>query len=158
MITFLAPLSAWTLAFSASVNRPVDSMTHVRAEVAPRQLGRVALGERLEALAGDGDLVGGRLHLVRQPAQNRVVLEQVGQGRVVGEVVRPDELDVGARGEHRPEEVAADTAKAIDTHTDSHRSALPHVCAPASFGRRPINPQGRAQPEFHTRMCGRHWR
>ena len=41
-----------------------------------------------------------------------------------------DQLDVGARGEHRPEEVAADAAEAVDANPDGHRSHL-LVCAPA---------------------------
>ena len=59
----------------------------VGAQVAPGQLGRVALGEGLDRLAVDGDLVGGGLHLVRQAAEDAVVLEQVGERRVVGQVV-----------------------------------------------------------------------
>ncbi len=54
MITFLAPPSTCLRPWSASVKMPVDSMTTSDAEVAPRQLGRVALGEDLERLAVDG--------------------------------------------------------------------------------------------------------
>jgi hypothetical protein len=69
---------------------------HVGAEVLPRQRGRVALLERGERLAADRDGVSGGSDLAGQPAQDRVVLQQVGQGLVVGEVVDPDDLDVGA--------------------------------------------------------------
>ena len=41
MMTFFAPASMWARAFSASVNRPVDSITMSTPEVAPRQLGGV---------------------------------------------------------------------------------------------------------------------
>jgi hypothetical protein len=97
---------------------------HVRAQVTPGQLARVTLGERLERLSAHGDLVRGRLHLVRQPAQDAVVLEQVGEGRVVGEVVHTDQLDVGPPVKSRPEEVTPDPAEAVDTNADGHRTHL----------------------------------
>jgi hypothetical protein len=93
----------------------------VRAQVTPGELGGVALGERLHGGAGHGDLVRGGLHLLRQAAQDAVVLQQVGERGVVGQVVDADDLDVRARGEHRPEEVAADTAEAVDANPDGHR-------------------------------------
>jgi hypothetical protein len=93
----------------------------VRAQIAPRQLGGVTFGECLHGLAAHGDLVGGGLHLVRQAAQDAVVLQQVGERGVVGQVVDADDLDVRAGGEHRPEEVAADTAEAVDANPDGHR-------------------------------------
>ncbi len=42
MMTFLAPAARWPLAFSASVNRPVDSITTCDAEGRPGQLGRAS--------------------------------------------------------------------------------------------------------------------
>src|SRR4028119_96017 len=58
-------------------------------------------------------------------AGGRVVLEQVGEGLVVGEVVSPHDLDVGAGCEHGAEEVAADAAEAVATNADSHETGLP---------------------------------
>ena len=55
MMTFLAPASMWARAFSASVKRPVDSRTMSTPEVAPRQGGRVLLGEDLDLAAVDDD-------------------------------------------------------------------------------------------------------
>jgi hypothetical protein len=95
----------------------------VGADLAPRQARRVLLGERAEALTAHGDLVGG-VRDVAEPAEDRVVLEQVRQGGVVGEVVRPDDLDVGGPREvgrlHGAVEVAADAAEAVDAHADGH--------------------------------------
>jgi hypothetical protein len=88
------------------------------------KVGGVTLGERLERVAAHRDLVGGGLHLERQSAQDAVVLEQVGQRGVVGQVVHADELDVRAGCEHRPVEVAADPAEAVDANPDGHRSDL----------------------------------
>ena len=48
----------------------------VDAEVAPRQLRRVALGEDLERVAVDRDAVVGRLDVVVEPAEHRVVLSR----------------------------------------------------------------------------------
>jgi hypothetical protein len=82
------------------VKKPVDSMTMSRRR-APVGLGRVALGEDLDGLAVDGDrvLVVGDLAL--ETAQDRVVLEQVRQGLVVGQVVDGHDLDVGAGPQRR---------------------------------------------------------
>jgi hypothetical protein len=93
---------------------------HVGAEVAPGQLARVALFEHLEGLAPDGDVVGRGLHLVAETAQDAVVLEQVRQRGVVGEVIDGNDFDVGALRQSGTEEVAADPAEAVDTNPDGH--------------------------------------
>ena len=89
----------------------------VGAEIAPGQRGRVALGEDLDLLAVDRDRVLARLDLAREAAEDRVVLEQVGQRGGVREVVEGDEVEVGAGGVGGPEEVAADPAEAVDVPT-----------------------------------------
>src|SRR2546430_197667 len=114
-IALAAPVEVGTMFSAAARARP-------RALCGPSC--RVALDEHLERLATDADLVGRRLHLVRQPAQDAVVLEQVGEYRVVGEVVDADELDVGPPVESRPEEVTADPAEAVDANTDGHETHL----------------------------------
>ena len=80
----------------------------------------IALGEGLERLAVDGDLGLGGGHVAVEATEDRVVLQQVGQGGVVGEVVDADDLDVGARRGGGAEEVAADAAEAVDPYADSH--------------------------------------
>jgi hypothetical protein len=99
----------------------------VDAEVFPRQLGGVAYGEALEALAVDDDLLVGRGHREREAPEDRVVLEQVRERRVVGDVVDRDDLDLGVarlllRLDRAPE-VAPDPAEPVDAHT--HRHAVP---------------------------------
>ncbi len=96
----------------------------VCAELAPLEVGGVALREGLEGLAGRGDVGVGRGHVTVEAAQDRVVLEQVGQGGVVGQVVDRDDLDVGAGRQGGAVEVAADAAEAIDAYANSH-DALP---------------------------------
>ena len=92
----------------------------VDAEVAPRQVRRVALGEDLDVLAADRDAVVGGADLGREPAQDAVVLQQVRHGLLVAEVVRGDEFDVGTRCGEGAEVVAADPAEAVDAHTYGH--------------------------------------
>ena len=94
-------------------------------QVLPGEGGRVLLGEGLDGLVADGDVVLAVSHLSVQATQDRVVLQQVGQSRVVGEVVHRHDLDVCARGLDGSEEVAADAAKAIDTNADGHFRTLP---------------------------------
>ena len=53
MITFFAPPFRCAPAFALLVNRPVHSSTHVDAELAPGQFGRIALGEHPDAVAVD---------------------------------------------------------------------------------------------------------
>ena len=96
----------------------------VDAELAPRQVRGVALRERLDRLAVDDDVVvvvvDGRV----ETARDRVVLQQVGERLVVGEVVHRDDLEVGALGEGGAEVVAADAAEAVDADLYGHGCLL----------------------------------
>jgi hypothetical protein len=96
----------------------------VDTEVAPLQGGGVALreGSDLGAVDDDRALRGG--HVRVEPTEDRVVLEQVRERGVVGEVVDPDDLDVGAARPHGAEEVAADPAESVDAYANSHRQSL----------------------------------
>ena len=55
-----------------------------------------------------------------QTAQDRVEGQQVREGRVVGEVVDADDLDVETRRAHGAEEVAADAAEPVDAYPNGH--------------------------------------
>jgi hypothetical protein len=92
----------------------------VHAEVAPRQLAGVALLEDLQRLAVDGQAVAGHLDRAGVGPEDRVVLEQVRERVVVGEVVDRHPLDVRARGLRGAEDVAADAAEAVDANPDGH--------------------------------------
>ena len=105
---------------SRSVKKPVDSIDDVDAELAPRQLLRVADRQDLEVVAVDVDAVVDDLDVVGQHAEHRVVLEQVGHRVERAEVVHGDEVDVGARLLGGPEEVAADAAEAVDADANRH--------------------------------------
>ena len=85
----------------------------VDTEVLPGQLAGVLVGQDLDRPAVDDDRVVGRLNLALEAAEDGVVLEQVGQGLGVGDVVDRHELELGvARG--GPEHVAADASETVD--------------------------------------------
>ena len=90
MITFLAPPSTCFRALSALVNNPVDSMTMST----PRSFH----GSWPGPLGQAGSCGPRRSRPVRpdlgQPAEDAVVLQQVGDRLGVGEVVVADDLDV----------------------------------------------------------------
>jgi hypothetical protein len=112
----------------------------VGAQVAPRQVGRVALGEHLEQLAVDQDAVIGDLDRPGVRAQDRVVLQQVRERLRVGQVVDGDPLDVGVLGLGGTEEVAADAAEAVDPDAYGHAvSVLPEGRGDLSEGRRTLS-------------------
>src|SRR5207247_2356595 len=83
--------------------------------------------QALEALPVGDDLLVGRGHLVRQLAEDRVVLQQVGERRVVGDVVHRDDFDIGlaraALSVDRPPEVASDPPEPVYTHTYRHAAS-----------------------------------
>ena len=92
----------------------------VDAEVAPRQVRRVALGQHLDLVAVDDQRVLADLDRARERAEDGVVLEQVAQRAGVREVVDGDDLDVRARLVRGAEDVAADPAEAVDPDAYSH--------------------------------------
>src|SRR5690606_20873642 len=96
----------------------------VGTELAPRKVRRVTLGKRADALAVDRDrlVVVGDLTLER--AEHRVVLQQVRERLVVGQVVHRDDLDVRTQLQDRTKVVPADAAEAVDSDADGHNALL----------------------------------
>ncbi|GAA1514064.1 hypothetical protein GCM10009761_15070 [Agromyces terreus] len=96
----------------------------VDAELAPGEVGGVALREGLDRGAVDDDVVvvvvDGRV----EAARDGVVLEQVRERLVVGEVVDRDDLEVCTLGECGAEVVAADAAEAVDADLYRHGCLL----------------------------------
>ncbi|OEV16744.1 hypothetical protein AN221_31565 [Streptomyces nanshensis] len=68
----------------------------------------------------DGDGVGGVADLCLETTQDGVVLQQVGRGRSVTQVVDSHDLDVRTLLEQRAEVVATDAAEAVDAYADRH--------------------------------------
>src|SRR5205085_1977760 len=97
----------------------------VDAEVAPRELARVGLGEDLELVAVDDDPAARVLDGARVRAEDRVVLEQVGERLRVREVVDGDEVDVRTGRLRCPEEVPADAPEAVDPYAYGHAVSGP---------------------------------
>ena len=107
------------MALVASVKWPVDSTTICAPTSSPVELGGVALGEDLDLLAVDGDEVFAGGDFVLQVAENRVVLEQVGQRCRAGQVVDGDKINLGI-AERGAKNVAANAAEAVDANLNCH--------------------------------------
>jgi hypothetical protein len=73
----------------------------VDAELAPGQVGRIALGQHLDFPGADLDRVFGRGDLAGEGSVHRIVGEQVGVGFRRAQIVDRHELDVLALGLHR---------------------------------------------------------
>jgi hypothetical protein len=109
---------------------------HVHAQVAPRQRGGVFGGEHLELVAVHDDAVGLALNRGGEVAEDRVVLQQMGQRRGIREVVDRHKIDA-ALGERCAHDVAPDAPEPIDAN--SHGHALPPVRAVPTLTDTPVN-------------------
>ena len=121
----------------------------VDAQFLVRQLGGVALGGHLDALAVDDHHVALGLHLAREGPMNAVALEQHGVRLGVGQIVDRDQLQVvivplqdGAGDE------AADAAEAIDGDFGHANFPLFHMREHA------LGDLGRGQPEMLIEVGG----
>jgi hypothetical protein len=87
---------------------------HLRAHVAPLQVGRVALLRQADALAVDDQGVAVHRHRTLEAAMHAVVLEHVGQVVRLQQVVDGDDADVMEVGDGGAKHHAPDAAKAVD--------------------------------------------
>src|SRR4029453_10885283 len=130
----------------------------VDLELFPRQCARVPLGERAQPVLADYQLLAFDPDLVRQPAEDGVVLEQVGEHARIAEVIERDHLDVGSRmGQRRAEEATAYPAESIDSYPNSHeRISSPGVRPTTSRPYRAgsAGPAGRVDPASRCRPAG----
>src|SRR5260370_239077 len=86
--------------------------------------GGLLLGEDLDSLAVDDDIVLGDFDGAVETAVGRVVAEQVGVGLGVGDVVDGDYLDIAKVPlQRRLEGLASDAPEAVDADACSHRVA-----------------------------------
>ncbi len=94
----------------------------VDAEIAPRQLRRVTLGEDLDAITVDDDIAAVHFDGAVERAVRRIVARQVRVGFGITEVVERDYVEfVGTTVlVDSTYDVASDAAVAIDTNLDSH--------------------------------------
>ena len=112
----------------------------VDAEVAPRKVRGIALGEELDLVSADRDRAVAELDGDGELPEHGVVLEEMGHRLRVAEIVRRDDLEVAAAVEVRACEVAADAAEAVDPdpdlrHRPSSPSVSPRVSVSDSLGR-----------------------
>ena len=94
MMTFLTVVPRWALALVASVKWPVDSTITSAPTEAQSSLAGVALGENLERFSVDGDGIFAVGDLALEIAEDRIVLEKMGQNGGAGEVIDGYEFDV----------------------------------------------------------------
>ncbi len=92
---------------------------NLNAQRLPVQQRRVLLREDLYLLAVDDNGVAFGLNVGFKIAEDRVVLEKVGQSLRAGEIVYGDDIDVRIV-KRCAENIAANTAKAIDTNFNRH--------------------------------------
>src|SRR5208337_537564 len=91
----------------------------LRANGSPVQLSWVALGPHLDLLPIHGDEVFAGADLVLQVAEDRVVLEQVGQGSRAGQVVDGNKINLRI-SKCGAQNVAANAAEAVDSNLYCH--------------------------------------
>ena len=98
---------------------------HVGADIAPLEVGGVALLRQADLLAVDDEGAALDADLAAlEVAVHRVVLEHVGEVVGLQKVVDADDLDVGGEVlDGGAKDVAADAAEAVDTHFDGHESS-----------------------------------
>ena len=97
----------------------------VDAEVAPRQGGRVALGQDLDLTAVDDDRRVAGPDVARVGAVRRVVLEQVRVHLRVDQVVDGHDLHVRGTLDEGLERLPTDPAEAVDTDACGHGAGPP---------------------------------
>ena len=92
---------------------------HLSSDGVPGQGSGIFFLENFYDLAVDRNTVGAGGDFVRQVAEDRVVLEQVGQSLGIGEIVHGDEVEVLV-GERGAENVASDASKSINANFYGH--------------------------------------
>ena len=148
--TRLAPAPRWPERLVLAGEDAGAFQNDVDAELAPGQLGEVALGQHLDRrqrLAGRGadvERVALELGLAGEAAMHAVVAEQVRVGGGRGEVVDRHHLDVVAAvlGQ-RAQDVAADPAEAVDGYLRGHDRLSPGCRIPVHERARPFAPRAR---------------
>src|SRR5262249_31606945 len=96
----------------------------VDAEIAPRQRGRVLLGEDPDLAAVDDDRLVAGSDVAVVGAVRRVVLEEQGVHLGVDQIGDGDHLDGRGAFDERLERLATDPPEAVDTDTGGHGSDL----------------------------------
>ena len=95
----------------------------LRADRGPIELGRIALGVNLDLFPIDGDEVVAGDDFVFDVAENRIVLEKMGEDCRTGEVVDGNEIDFRVT-QSCAKDVSANAAEAVYANLDCHVVSL----------------------------------
>jgi hypothetical protein len=100
---------------AGAFERDIDAISLVR------QLGRIALGRHVDALAVDDQVVAIDLDRALERTVDRIALEQAGVGFRIGQVVDRDEFEimVGALDD-RARDIAPDAPETVDRNLGRH--------------------------------------
>ena len=98
---------------------------HINTEFFPRELGRIALAQNTNLIAVDTQSAVEDFDLTRIAPVHGVVLEQVGEGGSVGQVVDRDEVEIAdAVFLRSAQHIAADSTETVDRNSGGHRWSL----------------------------------
>ena len=99
----------------------------VHAETAPRQLGRIALREHLDAIAVDHHRIAIDLDLAGEAAMDRVVARQMRIDFCIAQIIEGNHLQLRALAAlvQRAQHIAADAAIAVDPDFQCHLPSPP---------------------------------
>ena len=121
MITFFAPAVRCTAAFLPSVKMPVDSTTIPTPRSPHGSWLGIPLGKGLDLSPVDHETAFPGLDAAGEAAVVRVVLEQIGQRLVVGQVIDGDDFEiVRVALPDGAEDLATDAAETVDSNSDLH--------------------------------------
>ncbi len=94
---------------------------HVDAEVAPRQLRRVELGKHLDGARADIENAALNRDIAGEGAMHRIIFQEMRIGLDRSQIVERDDGDIVPSGfMYRPKDIAADPAKPVNAHPNSH--------------------------------------
>ena len=92
----------------------------IDAQIAPRQLSRVANGHRFDLLAVDNQMLVIVFDLPLKTTVGAVVLEQSRKHFVVGQIIDRHDFELVRTSVQVAERQTSDTTKTIDCYTNSH--------------------------------------
>ena len=119
-MTLRAPLSRWTAAFGTGAKAPCRLDHDLCAEVIPGQISGLGFREYrdLRVVYADDSFAG--LDLTRKAAVHGVVLQEVGKGVRISEIIDPDELEPKVTLVRGAKRRAAHASKSVDGDPGVH--------------------------------------
>src|SRR5699024_9261311 len=121
----------------------------------PRDGCRIRLREGADGLLADAQRVLGVQYRLAEASHDGVVLQQVGQGGVIGQVVDRDDVEVRVHLTHRAEEAAPHAAATVDADVDFLLVASWHVYCHFPFASSVL--RGRVPADIISRRRSIYW-